>query len=127
MEGNLLLLERVVENLVSNSIRYKTEERVHIDIEVKKKDGRAFLSLSDDGPGVPEEALGRLKEAFFRTDKARSRTDKGSGLGLSIVARAVHLMKGRVSFSSREPHGLKVDIVLPLEDIHEKKDTDCGR
>ena len=88
MEGNLLLLERVVENLVSNSIRYKTEERVHIDIEVKKKDGRAFLSLSDDGPGVPEEALGRLKEAFFRTDKARSRTDKGSGLGLSIVARA---------------------------------------
>ena len=127
VEGNLLLLERVVENLVSNSIRYKTEERVHIDIEVKKKDGRAFLSLSDDGPGVPEEALGRLKEAFFRTDKARSRTDKGSGLGLSIVARAVHLMKGRVAFSSRRPHGLKVDIVLPLEDIHEKTDTDCGR
>lgn len=127
VEGNLLLLERVVENLVSNSIRYKTEERVHIDIEVKKKDGLALLTLSDDGPGVPEEALGRLKEAFFRTDKARSRTDKGSGLGLSIVARAVHLMKGRVSFSSREPHGLKVDIVLPLEDIHEKTDTDCGR
>lgn len=127
VEGNLLLLERVVENLVSNSIRYKTEERVHIDIEVKKRGGLALLTLSDDGPGVPEEALGRLKEAFFRTDKARSRTDKGSGLGLSIVARAVHLMKGRVSFSSREPHGLKVDIVLPLEDIHEKTDTDCGR
>ncbi|WP_307972698.1 HAMP domain-containing sensor histidine kinase [uncultured Dialister sp.] len=127
VEGNLLLLERVVENLVSNSIRYKTEERVHIDIEVKKRGGLAILTLSDDGPGVPEEALGRLKEAFFRTDKARSRTDKGSGLGLSIVARAVHLMKGRVTFSSRKPHGLKVDIVLPLEDIHEKTDTDCGR
>lgn len=127
VEGNLLLLERVVENLVSNSIRYKTEDRVHITVRVSKAEGKALLSLSDDGPGVPKEALSRLQEAFFRTDKARSRTDKGSGLGLSIVARAVHLMKGTLTFSNQAPHGLKVDITLPLEDTNGKTHTDSGR
>lgn len=127
VEGNLLLLERVVENLVSNSIRYKTEDRVHITVRVSKAEGKALLSLSDDGPGVPKEALSRLQEAFFRTDKARSRTDKGSGLGLSIVERAVHLMKGTLTFSNQAPHGLKVDITLPLEDTNGKTHTDCGR
>ena len=127
VEGNLLLLERVVENLISNSIRYKTEDRVHITVRVSKAEGKALLSLSDDGPGVPKEALGRLQEAFFRTDKARSRTDKGSGLGLSIVARAVHLMKGTLTFSNPAPHGLKVDITLPLEDTNGKTHTDSGR
>lgn len=127
MEGNLLLLERVVENLISNSIRYKTKERVHIHIRVSRAGGKALLTLADDGPGVPKEALGRLEEAFFRTDKARSRTDKGSGLGLSIVARAVHLMKGNLTFSNQVPHGLKVDITLPLEDTNGKTHTDSGR
>lgn len=127
VEGNLLLLERVVENLVSNSIRYKAEERVHVDIQVKKAGDKALLSIADDGPGVPKEALGRLQEAFFRTDKARSRTDKGSGLGLSIVERAVHLMKGTLTFSNQAPHGLKVDITLPLEDTNGKTHTDSGR
>lgn len=127
VEGNLLLLERVVENLISNSIRYKTEERVHVDIRVKKAGDKALLSIADDGPGVPKEALGRLQEAFFRTDKARSRTDKGSGLGLSIVERAVQLMKGTLTFSNQAPHGLKVDITLPLEDTNGKTHTDSGR
>lgn len=127
VEGNLLLLERVVENLVSNSIRYKTKERVHIHIRVSRAGGKALLTLADDGPGVPKEALGRLEEAFFRTDKARSRTDKGSGLGLFIVARAVHLMKGNLTFSNQAPHGLKVDITLPLEDTNGKTHTDSGR
>lgn len=127
IQGSLLLLERVVENLVSNSIRYKTEKQVHIGIDVLSEKGKAVLRIADDGPGVPEESLGRLQEAFYRTDKARSRTDRGSGLGLSIVARAVHLMKGTVRFQNRKPHGLEVEITLPLEGKDEKTHTDSGR
>lgn len=125
--GSPLLLERIVENLVTNSIKYKTEEKVHIEVTVKKEENQAVLTIADDGPGVPEEAIGRLQEAFYRTDKARSRTENGSGLGLSIVARAAELMKGKVAFKNRKPHGLEVILTLPLEVKNGKADTDRGR
>ena len=57
----------------------------------------------------------RLAEPFYRTDKARSRTGDGSGLGLSIVARGVQLMKGIVTFLPVHPHGLCVHMELPSE------------
>jgi signal transduction histidine kinase len=116
-----------VENLISNSIKYKTDDVVHIEVDVRKGGTEAILSVKDDGPGVPKESLGRLQEAFYRTDKARSRTENGSGLGLSIVARAAELMKGRVEFKNRMPHGLEVILTLPLEVKNGKTDTDSGR
>jgi signal transduction histidine kinase len=125
--GSPLLIERIVENLISNSIKYKTDDVVHIEVDVRKGGTEAILSVKDDGPGVPKESLGRLKEAFYRTDKARSRTENGSGLGLSIVARAAELMKGKVEFKNRMPHGLEVILTLPLEVKNGKTDTDSGR
>lgn len=127
VRGSPLLLERILENLVSNSIKYKTENQVHMDISVEAEGEKAKLRISDDGPGVPEKALGRLKEAFFRTDKARSRTENGSGLGLAIVERAARLMGGTVDFQNRKPHGLTVVFTLPLEDKNGKTNTDSGR
>ena len=111
--GSSLLLERVIENLVTNSIKYKSEPDVTIHVTVKAEGDQTILSVSDNGPGVPEEALHRLQDAFYRTDKARSKTDNGSGLGLTIVRRAVALMQGRMEIRNREPHGLVVTIVLP--------------
>ena len=116
MAGNELLLERILENLITNSIRYKKEERVKIDVRVESCGDRVLLTVTDDGSGVPEEALPRLTEAFYRTDKARSHTDKGSGLGLAIVYRAVRLMHGALSMENRKPHGLSVQISFPKEE-----------
>lgn len=116
MAGNELLLERILENLITNSIRYKKEERVKIDVRVESRGDRVLLTVIDNGSGVPEEALPRLTEAFYRTDKARSHTDKGSGLGLAIVYRAVRLMHGALSIENRKPHGLSVQISFPKEE-----------
>lgn len=116
MAGNELLLERILENLITNSIRYKKEERVKIDVRVESRGDRVLLTVTDNGSGVPEEALPRLTEAFYRTDKARSHTDKGSGLGLAIVYRAVRLMHGSLSMENRKPHGLSVQISFPKEE-----------
>ena len=113
-----------MENLVTNSLKYKTEEKVKIFVTVRKEKGRAIFNLADDGPGVPEEALGRLLEAFYRTDKARSRTENGSGLGLAIVNRAASLMHGEIKVENREPHGLSFTISYPLEGDHDKENTD---
>lgn len=107
-------------NLITNSIKYKTKDVVSISISIKKTQSDAVITVCDDGPGVAPEALSRLTEPFFRTDKARSHTGNGSGLGLSIVARGVSLMKGTVHFSLAEPSGLCVHITMPLEeDSHE--------
>lgn len=116
MAGNALLLERILENLITNSIRYKKEERVKIDIRVESSGDRILLTAIDNGSGVAEEALPRLTEAFYRTDKARSHTDKGSGLGLAIVYRAVRLMHGSLSMENCKPHGLSVQISFPKEE-----------
>ena len=116
MAGNELLLERILENLITNSIRYKKEERVEIDIRVESSGDRVLLTVADNGSGVAEEALSRLTEAFYRTDLARSHTDKGSGLGLAIVKRAVTLMYGMLSMDNRMPHGLLVQISFPKEE-----------
>lgn len=112
IQGNPLLIGRIIENIVNNSIRYKNKEKVLISISVKGN----RLTIQDDGPGVPEESLGRLIEAFYRTDKARSRTENGSGLGLSIVHRAVKLMKGTISFANGE-EGLVVTMEFPKEEL----------
>lgn len=113
--GSPLLLERIIENLVTNSIKYKTEDMVEIAVSVEKDGNEAILTIADDGQGVPEEELSRLQEAFYRTDKARSRTDNGSGLGLAIVRRATALMKGEVEIRNAKPHGLVVEVRLPLQ------------
>lgn len=127
VHGNRLLFMRILENLVSNSIRYRTEEKVKIRIRAVQEKGRAVLTVTDDGPGVPEKALRRLQDIFYRTDRARSRTDSGSGLGLAIVSRSTALMKGRMSFANCSPHGLAVRIEFPLEEKYEEKDIDSGR
>ncbi len=114
VRGSSLLLSRVIENLVTNSIKYKTEDEVAISVSLHKVGNEAVLTLADDGQGVPEEELSRLQEAFYRTDKARSRTENGSGLGLAIVRRAASLMKGRVEIRNAKPHGLEVKVYLPI-------------
>ena len=99
MAGNALLLERILENLITNSIRYKKEETVRITVTVEEVAHDIHLSVADDG-----------------TYRARSHTDKGSGLGLAIVKRAVTLMHGRLSVANRTPHGLLVQISFPKEE-----------
>lgn len=123
--GNSLLIDRILDNLVSNSLKYKTEEKAHIAISVKQDKDTVLLQVQDDGPGVSPEALAHLSEPFYRTDKARSRTENGSGLGLSIVKRAVALMHGTVTFSLAQPHGLICSMAFPLkEDSHEPESID---
>ena len=122
VSGNPLLLERIIENLVNNSLRYKVEEQVHIEVTLRKEETQVVLEIGDDGPGVPEEELPRLQEAFYRTDKARSQTEKGSGLGLAIVRRAAVIMGGEVTIENRKPHGLAVRIMIPVASSQKLRD-----
>lgn len=114
IRGSRLLLNRILMNLASNSAKYKTAGEGHLLLHLEKGNNEAVLTVTDDGPGVPETSLRHLFEAFYRTDKARSRTEDGSGLGMTIVQKAVRLMNGTVTAENVIPHGLCVEIKIPL-------------
>jgi signal transduction histidine kinase len=117
VRGNDSLLHSAVENVVRNAIRY-TQEGTSVEIELtsEKRAGaaEAVLRVSDSGPGVPEDALGKLFQPFYRLDDARGRLTGGVGLGLAITERAVRFHGGKVSASNRAEGGLMVEIRLPL-------------
>lgn len=108
------LLRRCITNILDNSAKYKTAAEGRVDITAAPCTAGARLTLSDDGPGVPPDALSKLFDVFYRSDPARSSSGvQGSGLGLAIVARAVQRMGGTVCASGNSPHGLRIEITLP--------------
>ena len=115
-------LQRIVSNIAENSLKYKTAPRGRLDIALRETEDYVSLAFTDDGPGVDEEALPHVFDAFYRADPARSRSIGGSGLGLAIVSRAVRNMKGRILARNVQPHGLRLEIQLPRERKAEEKE-----
>jgi signal transduction histidine kinase len=110
--GNRELLRRAVENVLRNGIRYSPEKST-IDVFITKDDSAANIVLRDYGPGVPEDALTRIFDPFFRVEEARDASSGGSGLGLSIAKRAIQVHHGRITAENALP-GLRVRIAIPL-------------
>ena len=111
VEGDPELLRRAIENAVRNAIRYAPAGSA-VEVSLARQNGKAIVKVRDHGPGVPEEALPRLFDAFYRVDTARDRSSGGVGLGLSIARRAVELHQGAIRARNAQP-GLEVEIELP--------------
>ena len=110
--GNPELLRRAIENIVRNAIRY-APSRSEVLITVSESDDEAHIVVRDHGPGVPDEALTRIFDPFFRVEEARDTGSGGTGMGLSIAKRAVQLHHGCIRATNEAP-GLRVEIALPL-------------
>lgn len=106
-------LRRVLVNIMENSVKYKTKDMGTLTISLREEDSGYRLSLCDDGPGVPEDALPHLFEVFYRSDPSRQNPNRGSGLGLAIAANAIQRMKGTIEAKAGESGGLKIVICLP--------------
>ena len=109
--GDRELLRRAVENVLRNAIRHAPDGTA-IDFELRSGPESATIAVRDRGPGVPDGALTRIFQPFFRVDDDRSRTGGGVGLGLAIARRAVDLHHGRIEAENARP-GLRVVIELP--------------
>ena len=105
---------RVVDNILSNSIKYKRNESVNVEINIKVQSDKVIIAFIDDGIGVDAENLPKLFESFYRTDKARSNVAKGSGLGLAIVKQIINSLNGQVKAENSSSGGLKIIIILPI-------------
>ncbi len=104
------LLERALANLIRNARRYAPSGP--ITLTARTFDGTVKLNLSDEGPGVPSEALNRLGEPFYRPDAARSNEAGGTGLGLAIVRAALIACQGTATFQNRNPNGFIAELTL---------------
>ena len=111
--GDTSLLLRSIENLLTNSVKYKSKPMGHSRITLSTAANNAVITVTDDGPGVPTEELSKLFGVFYRTDKAR-KTKEGSGLGLAITAKYISLMGGTIEASNAKPQGLQITITIPL-------------
>jgi signal transduction histidine kinase len=113
MNGDPGLLRSALENIVRNAIFYSGEGG-QIRVDLQRENGRVVLSVRDNGPGVPEDALPLLFKPFYRVDDSRGVNTGGMGLGLAIVRNAVIAHGGTVTARNVAPHGLEIEIRLPV-------------
>jgi len=110
--GDAELLRRAVENVIRNAIRHAPRDTT-VEVKLAHSNGHAVVDVRDRGPGVPEEALARLFDPFYRVETDRNRISGGIGLGLSIARRAVELHRGHIRARNAQP-GLEVELELPV-------------
>ena len=106
-------LHQVLSNLVDNAIKYGHAAGSVVVSGRTTDDGQLEISVQDDGPGIPAEALDRVFERFYRVDKARSREQGGTGLGLAIVKHIVQAHGGKVWAKSEPGRGAAFFFTLP--------------
>ena len=108
-------IERVVLNILSNSIKY-TQDNGEIKIYVGFVYNDAYIKIFDNGIGIPEEDLSRIFERFYRVDKARTREMGGTGLGLSIAKEILDKNGGSIDIKSKVGEGTEVVIRVPTKE-----------
>lgn len=110
--GNRDRFKQMMLNIIDNAIKY-SHEGGDVRLDVKKQDGKAVISVSDNGIGIEPENLPRLFERFYRVDKSRSIKSGGTGLGLSIVKHIVNLFHGEIKVESKPGEGTTFTVTLP--------------
>ena len=108
-EGDVTLLEQAVSNLVYNALRYN-QSGGHVAVLLEATERGFRIRVLDDGPGVPEDTLARLRERGFRGSEARTRDATGRGLGLHITQRVADAHGMTLTFGCPEAGGLQVDL-----------------
>ena len=113
--GDQAQLSQLLDNLLTNAIRYGCERgEGTIRVSVGQDGGAVRLCVADNGPGIPREHLRRVTERFYRVDAARSRESGGTGLGLAIVKHIVERHRGTLDIRSAVGEGTQVVVRLPV-------------
>ena len=107
-------LAQIINNLVSNAVKYTQEGWVSVVISVAADQSHYVVQVEDTGIGIPEDELHLLFKDFVRMKAARMHNIQGTGLGLVICARLVHLLGGKISADSRHGEGSTSTVTLPF-------------
>ena len=117
--GDADRLQQIVRNLLTNAIKF-TPDRGDVQVLLKKNDSHIAITVNDTGQGIAPELLPHIFERFRQADSSNTRSNRGLGLGLSIVRQLVGLHRGKVTAESPgENAGTTFRVMLPLPSIHE--------
>lgn len=118
VKGDLGKIQQVLYNLTDNAIKFSNKDSV-IRIETKEKHNKVFISVKDEGIGIPKESLNQIWERFYKTDLSRGKDKKGTGLGLSITREIIRAHGENINCISTEGEGTEFLFTLPLSDIND--------
>ncbi len=110
--GDAMRLEQVLQNLLQNAVKYSPGAS-EIRVEVAQHGGDVTVTVSDNGIGIPQDALPRLFERFYRAPNSEMHHIAGIGMGLYVVKEIVDLHGGSVTVESREGAGSTFTVRLP--------------
>ncbi len=111
--GDIGLIQRVLENLVKNAIRF-TPEGGEVTISITERDDAVAVAVSDNGPGISEDDVPRIFDRFYRVVDGEEARSDSSGLGLAIVKRILDLHGSRITVTSKPNRGTRFEFELPL-------------
>ena len=114
-------LKRVINNVVTNAIKYTDKEEGHIDISIEESEKMIKVSINDDGRGIDKESLPHIFDRTYRADSAR-RSRGGSGLGLAICKKIVEEHGGKIWATSTKGEGTTIYFTLKKYIKEENKD-----
>ena len=110
LDGRKNLIQRCLNNLIDNSIKYSQ----NILISLKKSSKNITIIIDDDGPGIPENERDNVFKPFYKIDKSRGDTKSSVGLGLSISYDIIRSHGGNINLETSPKNGLRVKIFLPF-------------
>ena len=108
--GRKNLIKRSINNLLDNAIKYGDKT----NIELSKNNKNLFISIEDNGPGIPKEEYENVFKPFYKIDKGRAETKSSVGLGLSIASDIIKSHGGNIKLEKSSMNGLGVKIFLPF-------------
>ena len=108
--GRKSLIERCMNNLIDNAIKYGDKVRV----ELSKSTNNLFIKIEDNGPGIPEKEYDNVFKPFYKIDKGRADSKSSVGLGLSIASDIIRSHGGNIKLERSQMGGLGVKIFLPV-------------
>jgi signal transduction histidine kinase len=112
VECDELRIEEVLQNIIQNAVKYSPAGGA-ITVQVGTQQGQAYVSIGDQGIGIPQQALPHLFQRFYRAENAESRHISGMGVGLYLVKEIINLHGGTIDVASTEGAGSTFTIRLP--------------
>lgn len=105
-------MKRVINNIISNSVKYLDKKKGIINIRIKDVGDFIQIEIEDNGKGIAAKDLPNIFDRFYRTDSSRNSSQGGSGIGLSIVRKIIEDHGGRIWATSKEGIGTEIHFVL---------------
>ena len=110
INGRKNLINRCLNNIIDNALKYGNK----VEIKLNKKNTNLFVTVDDDGPGIPNKEHENVFKPFYKIDKGRADSKSSVGLGLSIASDIIRSHGGSITLDKSKMNGLSVKIFLPV-------------